>query len=132
MRDLFDTEDIWYISLPGLGKAYLSEHNLQPGRTVICRGCRGDIKAGAGFRFVPEHKGNTHSAGYLCRRCLLGGLRGVARWHFDESNGVLFKANGYARVPVRGERLADLFDVYGAAGLMDAVREATSSLIIKS
>ena len=44
---LFESDSIWFIALPGLGRVYLAEHNQQK-RTVICRTCGAELATGDG------------------------------------------------------------------------------------
>ena len=125
MSDIFEETEVWCVTLPGLGRVYLQEHNKQAGRTVICRKCRGDIRPGGGFRFRQEiFLSGSVGNGYLCRACIALGLKETPRWQWNAIEGMLFRANGYTLAPIAGARLADLFMQDGAAGLMAGIREA--------
>src|SRR5512136_568288 len=116
MNSIFEIEEIWYIILPGLGRAYIQEHNVQAGRIVICQACRGDIQTGAGYRFKRERYTSGFFNGFICQNCIAEGLRKTARWHFNASEGILYKANGYTSTPIDGHQLAAHFTLTGALG----------------
>jgi hypothetical protein len=124
MANIFESEEVWYIALPGLGRVFMAEHNHQAGRIVVCQGCRGEILPNAGYRFKKEKYSTGFFNGFMCRECIVKGLQAVERWHFDAMNGVLLKANGYTFTPIGGHQLAEYFTLMGAPGLMAVIRAA--------
>jgi hypothetical protein len=126
MTDIFEATEVWSIALPGLGRVYLNEHNsIRGGQTAICKICKAPLTAGEGCRFKQERfSAGSLGNGFLCPVCIKHALQGTAKWQWNDTDESLFRAHGYTQRPIDGERLADLWMLNGAAGLMAGIREA--------
>jgi hypothetical protein len=126
MNTIFDAKEVWSIALPGLGRVFLQEHNsIRGGQTAVCKICKATLSAGEGCRFKQERfASGSLGNGYLCPVCIKHELQGTAKWQWNDTDESLFKAHGYTLVPIDGPRLADLWMINGAAGLMAGIKEA--------
>jgi hypothetical protein len=118
MTDIFESDSIWYIALPGLGKVFLAERNQQ---VIGCRKCHADVAPREGYRFHKEKYSSALCNGYLCAGCIEQALKSTPRWQFNLTDGALFRANGYTLIPLDGAGLAIGFAAFGEKGLLVAI-----------